>query len=296
MKEEKLFLLLNNLNQGKRYIITCIFFVIGLISYYIFASFFIGLIFVIIAMLMLWEKNSSTRPKGFNEEANEKWEKVDRAKFKLAYNKIIEISKKPANGAPGLLFIAVIGIVWLSISTRLIDNSAIMSGIFFVILLLIPVLCTGNINYYAPKDLMYSLEQTSKVSVPEDFDIDYYFEMVNNIPVNSKLMIKPKKGDPNFLGIQVQTSLNKAQSSTVPYTYCVLLAKPEFDLVNKVANLKDDPNGKELFNFFSITDETKSGDVSVVVIRKPTTNTDFTTTPEYVNNLVGNCTDIIKSI
>ena len=97
------------------------------------------------------------------------------------------------------------------------------------------------------------------------------------------MMVKIENAPEDFMGIQIQTGINTVQNSNYPYTYCVLLAKPSFNLSEKAikhltsvpqkGRYSDANEEKEAplprFEGF-IAEPDKKEDVELVVIRKET--------------------------
>lgn len=121
------------------------------------------------------------------------------------------------------------------------------------------------------------------------------------VPVDLKLMVKVKDAPPNFIGIQIQTSFNKVQGTSYPYTYCVILAKPEFELTRRTEAIEIPPKGGFPVGFLglfaddndkrearfarfygSLVELKKEGEVDIAVVRQDTSegNEGYTTTPE----------------
>ncbi len=121
------------------------------------------------------------------------------------------------------------------------------------------------------------------------------------VPTDIKLMVKIKDAPPNFVGIQVQTSFNNVQGKSYPYTYCVLLAKPEFALTKRTEGVEIPPKGGFPVGFLglfaddnmkreskfarfhgSLVELKKEGEVDIAVVRQDTSQSrvGYTTTPE----------------
>ena len=120
-----------------------------------------------------------------------------------------------------------------------------------------------------------------------------------DVPVDVKLLVKIKDSDPNFIGIQVQVSFNNVQGSSLPYTYCVLLAKPEFELTRRTEMVEMPPPGGFSVGFLglfadenakreshfarfsgSLIEMKKEGEVDIAVVRQDTSpNQGYTTGP-----------------
>jgi len=83
-----------------------------------------------------------------------------------------------------------------------------------------------------------------------------------DIPQDAKLMVRLNDAPDDFIGIQVQVSLNDVQGTKYPYLYCVILAKPEFGL----RKWSMQPGAANLHSEYS-----KTAEVELVVVRQRTT-------------------------
>ncbi len=125
-----------------------------------------------------------------------------------------------------------------------------------------------------------------------------------SVPVDCKLMIKFRDSDKNFMGIQVQTTLNSVQGTKYPYTYCVLIAKPEFGIREKIkqfietpppggfsVGLFGDSNAKKEAKFARyrgcVIESKTEKDVQIVVVRQNTSGTGYRTSPEQAAVVFG---------
>jgi len=92
-----------------------------------------------------------------------------------------------------------------------------------------------------------------------------------DVPTDAKLMIHFHDTDPEFLGLQGQTSINSVQGTDYPYFYCVLIARAGFDLKGK-AHRSGKLRGQRIVYEF---DRQGKGDdaVDVLVVRQATTKT-----------------------
>lgn len=98
------------------------------------------------------------------------------------------------------------------------------------------------------------------------------------VPDDLKGIILFHKGCPDFLGVQMQISINQVQGKDYPYFYCVLVAHEGFGEITK-GNL-DTPPRKV------IIETKKEKDVYIAVIRQHTTKqTGYYTKPAAVNTI-----------
>jgi len=84
------------------------------------------------------------------------------------------------------------------------------------------------------------------------------------IPRDARLQVRFDDGPDEFLGMQIQISINRVKTA-YPYLYCVLLAREGFGLQERLRGRR--PGGKEVLEF------SREEDVVVAVCRQHTTRT-----------------------
>ena len=103
------------------------------------------------------------------------------------------------------------------------------------------------------------------------------------IPTDAKLILqKPSLGS-SFYGLQIQVVLNNVQGNDFPYLYCVLVAKNEFGMREKIESSKSAEPPEKPASFLislisipvpKITTEWKDeGEMDIVVMRQETSKT-----------------------
>ncbi len=102
------------------------------------------------------------------------------------------------------------------------------------------------------------------------------------LPADAKLILQyPALGE-SFFGLQVQVVLNNVQGTDYPYLYCVLVAKKEFGMGNKLKLIYEDAAKfikaeNKAAGFFSVkpcaidTEIKDEGGMQILVIRQRTT-------------------------
>ncbi|HIJ64806.1 MAG TPA: hypothetical protein HPP77_02560 [Candidatus Hydrogenedentes bacterium] len=83
------------------------------------------------------------------------------------------------------------------------------------------------------------------------------------VPGDAKAVLAFHEGPPEFLGMQIQVSINSVQGNDFPYFYCVLVARPGLDGMN------GNPFSPPPRNV--IIEPKRQDDVDIVVIRQRTT-------------------------
>lgn len=166
---------------------------------------------------------------------------------------------------------------------------------------------TGCVTTWEPSDLRIKFAEMEQIlaTAQSNPQIDFQPSLqlaktkVGTVPTDCKLLVKIKDADPSFIGIQVQVSFNEVRGSKLPYTYCVLLAKPEFGLAEKteiiempppggfstgILGLFADANEKRESQFArfhdSLIELKQEGDVDIAVVRQDTSEGEgYTTSP-----------------
>jgi hypothetical protein len=109
-------------------------------------------------------------------------------------------------------------------------------------------------------------------------------------PNDVRFLVKFKDAPDALIGLQGQISINTVKSRVYPYFYTVVIARPEFRLLDKFRSLK-----RTLDN---ITLKTKkTGEVDVVVIRQTTTKTSgYHTNQKAQDNIMENSIKLAKKL
>jgi hypothetical protein len=223
----------------------------------------------------------------------------------------------------GLVLVVVIGVVFLAAML----GSAVDRGIpgasaepiaqggsvFLLVVIdgltmLLPLWLFGRVSTWQPPNLAMRLSQLWSIHLAASSDPKLEFQpslqiaktQDGSVPIDVRLMVKIKASDPNFMGIQVQTSLNDVQSREYPYTYCVLIAKPEFGLVEKAKRVVElPPEGGFTVGFLglfadanekkeavfpkldgAVVELKREGDMEIAVVRQGTGGNGYTTSSE----------------
>ena len=174
--------------------------------------------------------------------------------------------------------------------------------------LLAPLWIFGRVKAWEPPNIRIRLDQLTHIyramSSSPALECQPCLQVAKSkegtVPVDCKLMYKIKDTDAAFMGVQVQTSLNDVQGRKYPYTYCVLIAKPELNLIDKakkeiempppggfplpVFGLFSDSNTQKESKFArygeALVELKKQGEVDIAVVRQNTKGTGYTTSQE----------------
>ncbi len=212
------------------------------------------------------------------------WEKTTRDRF----HQVLELERKIRRwdetfvdvtcmtGAISLALLtgAMLLLVWL---LNLFDTTRPWATVFVVdaAVLLLPHWITGTRRAWRPVALrqqIESLEIALKViehySVPP-CQIQPMFELVGSdekrTPIAARVFIRFPEGPEDFLGLQLQVSVNEVQGTHYPYLYAVLIARPNFGMLDDhLENIRR--IGKTL-----TVESKRDADVHVIVLRQRTT-------------------------
>lgn len=209
-------------------------------------------------------------------------------------------------GCLGLLAILFVGFVLYAFadgariaSVTSVVNGGPMSTLFVAdgVTFMLVFWLSGSVSAWEPPTLRTKFDQLSSIitTVGGNAHLELQPSMQlaktsnGDVPIDIRLLVKIKDTDPNFIGIQVQVSFNKVQGSSLPYTYCVLLAKPEFNLTKRTKMIEMPPSGGFSVGFLglfadentkreshyarfsgSLIELEKEGEVDIAVVRQDT--------------------------
>ncbi|NOZ20133.1 MAG: hypothetical protein GXP25_03490 [Planctomycetes bacterium] len=292
-------------------------------------TWWIGLPFVFAAGLFSLYKSTTNKPKTrhFGQ-----WENVTLDEF-IKVQEMLERTaewkrKDPmaiASPFGCFLFVVLLGLValiagylWFTVN----DSNAAYTIAADGLLLLLFVFGSGSRKAWEPPGMKIKLEpllnvcrRLGNLSGPT-IEVKPMLELQGKgeekVPCDCKLMLQPKGAPEEFLGIQVQTSLNSVQGTNYPYMYCVLLAKTGSGLTDRVAPLlkpnteelgwfanandKKNPDLKKLRYRGEVAEPSKQKDVELVVIRQVTLGTGYHTEPSSQIRIVQNAIHLTKTI
>ncbi len=304
-------------------------------------SLFWGWPFVLLAGLFAATKSISNEPA--IKKSKGSWENVTENEFGLAETtlkvsrqftkRVNSFSLKTAKGCFGcLLSLAGICIVALLIAAIVDVGINYEQDVFKPVLaggpvavlfaidaltLFAPLFLAGGVKTWEPPNLAMKMEQLRAVrkAYQSRADLEFVPSLFlvktekGSVPTDCRLTAKVKGAPESFLGIQIQTSLNSVQSTTYPYTYCVLVAKPELGLAGKVKGLIQQPPAGGFKSRWGADSNTikesrfaryrealvevkKEGDVEIAVIRQNTSGTGYKTSPGQAATIFATALDL----
>jgi len=239
-----------------------------------------GLPFLALGSLMSLVKGYDNVPKRKRARSRE-WQRATREKFA----QVLEMDRKSrqwdrtaidVSCVPGFLLFAVVVVAafgggWLARRAGYHYYGSMWTA--DVIVLLVPHWIVGIRSILKNTALIIKIKQSFPLMAlhekarQEGEELECWLEVLEtadgSYPVDAKLMLKFHKASADFLGMQTQVAINNVQGTDYPYLYCVIIAKPEFNLLAhakmKVGGLTVEPK--------------REGEVDIIVIRQRTTRT-----------------------
>ena len=186
-------------------------------------------------------------------------------------------------GRGTLTFLGVVALVAVAIAI-LVSSGAVGSGLLAVMLganalvMLLPFWITGvrsilkNDQLLTTAQMLLALEDVFNMS-DKAYGTEFQYQMrtakagnaPGEVPRELKALVQFSEGPPEFLGVQMQISINSVKGSDYPYFYCVLVARPEFGGLTR--DRFSAPPRK------IVVEPKREGDVDIAVIRQQTSKT-----------------------
>lgn len=225
------------------------------------------------------------------ESVSASWERVTLNEFTKALERINYLKKwqTTSGGGRGILVIILTIILFASVPKIIASTniSALVLLDFYV--LFVPLFLSGVRRAWSPPDLEIKLNVLSKIieydfikSNPE-IGIQPFMQLAKdvsgaNYPVDCKLMIEFEKAPKDFLGVQVQVSINKVGGISYPYAYAVIIAKSSLGLPFRDIKSQE----KKI-----LYEPKKEGEMDILVIRQATTKTSgYQTDDDIIRSIV----------
>lgn len=181
------------------------------------------------------------------------------------------------------------------------------------LLLLVFPWFSGRVSAWQPPDFAIKLEAivrasdyVTKQGMPE-LSVQPSMEVQKtngtSVPRDARLLVKFKDAPEDFMGVQVQVSINRVQGTAYPYLYCVILARPAFGLAEKVQQQLAPPgeHRKKRADADRWQGETvelqPSADVEVAVVRQFTTKqSGYHTNPTQQIRVLGHALNLARTV
>ncbi len=297
------YLLFNDLPKTIRSIITFILLILGLLIQ-IEVSIIIGSIFIIIASLLNVLRSAKIKERKILKSD---WERVTSEEFYKVKDKIEQIkSWQGISIEVKIIFVIMAGVIifiyipkWITIAKEIANGELFPLIIINFIILFIPMILSGNKRAWIPKDLEIKINAILKImdfaflKEATDIRLQPYLlvgKILENksLPLDAKLMIEFPKAPKDFIGIQIQASVNNVGNKSYPYVYAVIIAKQNLNL-----------KMKELHSFDKkiIFEASKQDEMDILVIRQYTTKTSgYHTDDAAIVNIVKQSLEAAKKL
>jgi len=222
----------------------------------------------------------SVRSKRPAQSSATQWVEVLPEQWERALEKSKSSSR--AAGAQGIwiILIAVVAVPVTIFATEFLSEDDWDLALLVVgdaLALLAPTLIFGWISIWQPPGLAVQLKALLGVyrELEEAGDGDLILMPMlevaasaeseeRSVPQEARMMIRLRGAPEDFIGVQVQVSLNDVSGTKYPYLYCVLLAREGLAAQLRAARVSDNQ---------LVTEPSREGDVSVLVLRQHTTKT-----------------------
>ncbi|MCL6628105.1 MAG: hypothetical protein K6U00_00715 [Armatimonadetes bacterium] len=333
------FRFLPNMDIGTRFILISGLIVTGFVIQLVFGALF-GWPLVFLAALLGSVRGLSTEPKlaGIQEWQTttiDELESVEELSRKTKeWHGPSDIFRPTSAAGCGMLILALIvlvissSIIWFTVdlpSTRSAVMRRMVTPIWILdfVTMMLPIWFIGWIHLWEPTEL--SRKASYLLGIYRTFSTDPNLEFVpsllvtkqedRSVPHDCRLLVKIRTAPAEFIGIQVQVSMNKVQGSLYPYCYSVIIAKPEFGLkprAEKHLSLPElgglaglgalfaDANARKEMAFLrfrkSLVEFTSEADVDVIVVRQNTHGKGYHTSKEQAFQVFNDALDLTMLI
>lgn len=287
-------------------------------------SFWVGLVLLAVASLMGMISGYDAKPA---TTPDVKWERVTPDEYRKVREKADALKKWDSDAFDGtnsfgavIFFLAAVAclIIYQPVSAALSlpDGFWVFPAIDAAVLL-VPLWTTGVREYLRKDQLLIKIklleEMLRRLEAPSDVQV---FPMLGlqavgegkTAPCDARLMVKLVGAPEEFMGLQVQVSINSVKGTDFPYLYCVLIAKKGAGFLDGYEQFKvepEEPTG--LMRFISIPgltlsygpvyDLSPSSEVDVLVIRqRADRNGGYSTSPAQAWNMVSAALDAARGL
>ncbi|OGF64816.1 MAG: hypothetical protein A2Y62_19460 [Candidatus Fischerbacteria bacterium RBG_13_37_8] len=291
-KENKTYVIFKSLSTSVRRFLILLFLIIGFALQTTSSSLLIiiaGTIVVFFASLLSLVRNISIKEK---KARSSEWQKVTMEEFNKVKVKLKQIKKwSSISTSKKITMIIILFVLCWSFSYVLFADQPLLIKIIIIdaFILFIPLFVSGSRSIWTPPDMDIKVKALSLLL---DFDfikndkrlkLQPYLQIgidspEKNFPTDAKLIIEITGAPKDFLGVQMQVSINRVQSKAYPYAYAVIVAQKSLHL-----DLKEikSPDKKVVF------EPKQQAEVDILVIRQRTSRTSgYHTNDSTIENIV----------
>lgn len=251
-------------------------------------SIYIGAIFILLASFLNIMHFANIKP---HTSKVQNWERVTYEEINKVIEKIKAMKKWQGWSYSGRgLFVVIISFFAFFIFpvSSLVSRTVLIILIDFY-LLFVPAFISGSRMVWIPENLEIKINTLTKINAL-DFIKSYPdlktqpFLLVGveadetAFPLDTRLLIEFTKAPKDFIGVQIQASINKVGSTPYPYVYAVLIAKKSMNLAMKTASSTE----KNIIFEHQVQDE-----MDILVIKQFTTKTSgYHTNDKVISSII----------
>jgi len=236
-------------------------------------GFILGLLLMVPGLVLASAKNYRNKPMDIGLED---WQPASAAEFNRVRANL-SLTKESRfsifyKGGLGVAAIVVLGVVSFFLLGS--GRSFAATLCIDVLVLLIPLLFTGNVSLWTPKELARKMgafeaivtsepTEGGPIIITPDLRLDKDKEG-RQIPEDIRLMVEPRRKPADFLGVQVQVAINNGEHGAVPYMYAVFLCRGKGETYQALAAARfgdyvREPGGDKEYGFVVVRQRTESG-------------------------------------
>jgi hypothetical protein len=236
-------------------------------------GFILGLLLMVPGLVLISAKNYRNKPLDIGLED---WQPASAAEFNRVRANL-SLTKESRfsifyKGGLGVAAIVVLGVVSFFLLGS--GRSFAATLCIDVLVLLIPLLFTGNVSLWTPKELARKMGAFEAIVTSEPTEggpiiITPYLRLDKDkegrqIPEDIRLMVEPRRKPADFLGVQVQVAINNGEHGAVPYMYAVFLCRGKGETYQALAAARfgdyvREPGGDKEYGFVVVRQRTESG-------------------------------------
>lgn len=274
IKTHKTYVIFSALPKSIRMIITVPLLFIGFAIQFNY-SIILGGIFILLASLLNIMHLATIKE---HKSSTQNWERVTYDEINKVLEKMKAMKKWQGysyNGRSLFVFIvSIFAIFILSPAIALLPRTGKIIALDFY-LLFVPAFISGSRKVWIPADLQLKIDTLTKINTfslmksypdlkTQPFLLIGKESSQSTFPLDTRLLIKFTKAPKDFIGTQIQASINKVGSNSYPYVYAVIIAKKSMNLEMNKAFSTD----KNIIFEHQAQDE-----MDILVIRQFTTKT-----------------------
>ena len=236
-------------------------------------GFILGLLLMVPGLVLISAKNYRNKPMDIGLED---WQPASAAEFNrvranlsLTRQSRFSIFYKGGLGVAAIIVLGVISFFLFGSERRFAATLCIDA-----LVLLIPLLFTGNVSLWTPKELARKMSAFEAIVTSEPTEggpiiITPYLRLDKDkegrqIPEDIRLMVEPRRKPADFLGVQLQVAINNGEHGPVPYMYAVFLCRGKGGTYQAFAAARfgdyvREPGGDKEYGFVVVRQRTERG-------------------------------------